>query len=110
MTLINLAALDAMRGLRTSHVKEVADQSLSLAVTFLQCSFTEAAVGGPCSALHQADDRLADPADVQLSGANGWYLQFATAGRVPGVATGGYCECKRESGTEEEAAVQANRF
>jgi len=50
-TMLNRAETDAMRGLRTLHVKEAADCDFSWIASSLQCSFTKAAVGALCSAM-----------------------------------------------------------
>ncbi len=54
--MVNNAETDAIRGLRTSLVKEAADCDLSSVAASLQCSFTEPAVGALCSAIGWAND------------------------------------------------------
>jgi hypothetical protein len=49
--MLNRAETDAMRGLRTLHVKEAADCDFSWIASSPQCSFTKAAVGALCSAM-----------------------------------------------------------
>lgn len=50
-TMLNSAETDAIRGLRTSLVKEAADCDLSSVAASLQCNFAEPAVGALCSAM-----------------------------------------------------------